>query len=40
MFTSRRLNALRTVLYALFGRAPSHAEMIIFYDRVYKREPA
>jgi hypothetical protein len=40
MFTSHRLNALRTVLYALFGRAPTHSEMLIFHARMFPRGPA
>jgi hypothetical protein len=40
MFTSPRLNALRTVLYAMFGRAPSQAEMFFYYRKVYKHGPA
>lgn len=35
-FTSPRLNALRTVLYALFGREPTQGELTHFYRVVYK----
>jgi len=36
-FTSPRLNALRTVLYAMHGREPSHLEMIRLFALLFKR---
>lgn len=40
MFTSHRLRALHTVLYALHGRSPTHLEMVRAYVRIFPNRPA
>jgi hypothetical protein len=38
-YTTPRLNTLFCVLRALYGRAPTHREVVIGFTRIYRRSP-